>query len=139
MSLDRFLEAQCHVYDDALVELSGGRKQTHWMWFIFPQLSGLGHSPTARLYAIKNLSEAHAFLNHPILGARLRECSEVLFRIQGRSANDIFGSPDDMKLKSSMTLFASVAGKETLFTAVLAKYFHGEPDILTLDKVSSEL
>jgi uncharacterized protein (DUF1810 family) len=139
MSLDRFLEAQCHAYDDALAELRGGRKQSHWMWFVFPQISGLGHSPTARFYAIKDLSEAHAYLNHPILGARLRACSEALLGIQGRSANEIFGSPDDMKLKSSMTLFASVAGSESLFTAVLEKYFHGEMDRLTLDKVSSEL
>ncbi|MCF7821851.1 MAG: DUF1810 domain-containing protein [Mariprofundaceae bacterium] len=139
MSLDRFLEAHNHVYDDVLSELCSGRKRTHWMWFIFPQIAGLGRSSTAKFYAIKNLHEAHAYLNHPVLGSRLVECAETLLRIQGKSANDIFGHPDDMKLKSSMTLFASIAGDDSPFSAVLKRYFHGELDKLTLDELLPKL
>lgn len=136
MSLDRFLEAQRPVYDNVLAELGDGCKQTHWMWFIFPQIAGLGRSSLAQYYAINDLDEAHAYLTHPVLGDRLRECSEALLGIQGKTANEIFGSPDDMKLRSSMTLFASVAGDESLFAMVLERYFHGELDKLTLDKIS---
>jgi uncharacterized protein (DUF1810 family) len=130
-NLDRFVEAQDGTYDDALAELSTGRKRTHWMWFIFPQLAGLGSSPTARFYAIASLDEAKAYLAHPVLGPRLRECAQALLDIEGRSARDILGYPDDLKLRSSMTLFARAADDPALFQAVLNRYYDG-PDPLTL-------
>jgi uncharacterized protein (DUF1810 family) len=129
--LERFVEAQDGVYDDALAELSAGRKRTHWIWFIFPQIAGLGSSPTARLYAIASLDEARAYLAHPVLGPRLRECAQALLAIDGRSARDILGYPDDLKLRSSMTLFARAADDPGVFQAVLDRYFDG-PDPLTL-------
>ncbi len=125
-NLNRFLTAQESVYDRALAELKSGRKRTHWMWFIFPQIDGLGHSETARFYAIKNLEEARAYLRHPILGARLAECAEAVLAVEGRTAAEIFGYPDDLKLRSSMTLFASVSEPGSVFERVLAKYYHGE-------------
>ena len=107
--LGRFIGAQDSVYERVLAELRDGRKRTHWMWFVFPQIDGLGHTSTARHYAIKSLAEARAYLDHPVLGKRLRECAEVLLAVEGRSASAIFGYPDDLKLCSSMTLFARAA------------------------------
>ena len=118
---------------DVLAELRSGRKRTHWMWYIFPQIDGLGYSPTSKHYAIKSKEEAHQYLSHPILGRRLLECAEMVLTIKGRSASEIFGSPDDLKLKSSMTLFASVTNPESVFTRVLDKYFHGQRDSKTLN------
>lgn len=131
--LKRFIAAQEGVYDRVLAELISGRKRSHWMWFIFPQLEGLGHSPTSLHYAIKSLPEARSYLSHPLLGARLQECSEALLTVEGRSVSEIFGYPDDMKLKSSMTLFAAVAqDRHPVFIRVLEKYFRGEQDARTL-------
>jgi uncharacterized protein (DUF1810 family) len=130
--LHRFISAQDSVYDHVLAELRGGRKQTHWMWFVFPQIDGLGHSTTAIFYAIKRIEEAREYLNHPVLGARLAECVDAVLAVEGRSASQIFGHPDDLKLKSSMTLFGDVAGPHSVFMRVLDKYFHGERDSRTL-------
>ncbi|HEY7272408.1 MAG TPA: DUF1810 domain-containing protein [Actinoplanes sp.] len=131
--LDRFVDAQDGAYDDALAELTAGRKRTHWMWFIFPQIAGLGSSPTAQLYAIRSLDEARAYLAHPMLGPRLRECAQALLTVQGRSAREIFGYPDDLKLRSSMTLFARAADDPEPFQAVLDRYYDGpDPRTLTL-------
>ena len=131
MNLDRFVEAQAPVYDKALAELKAGRKQSHWMWFVFPQIAGLGHSPMAQHYAIQNLAEAQAYLAHPVLGASLRECTQAVLNVEHRTAHNIFGAPDDLKFRSSMTLFAHAAPDENLFRAALEKYFDGE-DPLTL-------
>ena len=131
MTLDRFVQAQDGVYDDALAELTAGRKRTHWMWFVFPQIAGLGSSPTAQRYAIRSLDEARAYLAHPVLGPRLRECAQALLAVPGRSAHEILGHPDDMKLRSSMTLFARAAEDPAPFQAVLDRYYDG-PDRLTL-------
>ena len=128
--LARYTAAQDPIFDIALAELKGGRKRTHWMWFVFPQVDGLGLSATSKRYAIKGRAEARAYLDHPMLGARLRECAETVLAIEGRSANEIFGSPDDMKLKSSMTLFAMVG--DDVFERVLDKFFQGKPDAATL-------
>lgn len=130
--LSRFISAQNEVYYRVLEELKNGAKRTHWMWYIFPQIDGLGHSPTAGYYAIKSLEEAREYLNHPVLGSRLVECAEVALAIEGRLASEIFGYPDELKLKSSMTLFASVADSGSIFARVLDKYFHGERDVRTL-------
>lgn len=129
--LGRFIQAQEGVYDTALEELKCGQKETHWMWFIFPQIAGLGFSSTSQHYAITSLEEARAYLQHPILGKRLIECSTALLILK-RSASDIFGYPDDLKLKSSMTLFERVAGTDAVFTQVLQQFFHGERDKKTL-------
>jgi uncharacterized protein (DUF1810 family) len=130
-NLDRFVEAQDGVYADALAELTAGRKRTHWMWFVFPQIAGLGSSPTAQRYAIASLDEARAYLAHPVLGPRLRDCARALLAVEGRSAREILGHPDDLKLRSSMTLFARAADDPALFQAVLDRYYDG-PDPLTL-------
>ena len=130
--LSRFTSAQAGVYDRAFAELQAGEKRSHWMWFIFPQLDGLGSSPTARRYAIKCMDEARHYLGHPVLGLRLVECAEAVFGVEGRSVSEIFGYPDDLKLKSSMTLFAAAAGSESAFDRVLDKYFDGEQDDKTL-------
>ena len=130
--LSRFVAAQDPIYPEALSEIRAGHKRTHWMWFVFPQAIGLGTSPTARHYAIRSMDEARAYLTHPILGHRLRECAESLLRVRGKSASEIFGDPDDMKLRSSMTLFASVAEKDSVFAKVLEQYFGGKPDPLTV-------
>ncbi len=130
--LNRFISAQHEVYNRVLKELKSGMKRTHWMWFVFPQIHGLGHSATAEYYAIKSIEEAQAYLNHPLLGPRLLECAEAVLAVEGRSASQIFGYPDDLKLKSSMTLFASVADSGSLFVRVLDKYFLGERDVRTL-------
>jgi uncharacterized protein (DUF1810 family) len=130
--LSRFLSAQEGIYQNVLVELRNGQKRTHWMWFIFPQISGLGHSETAKHYAIKSLEEARQYLAHPVLGARLLECAKTVFAIEGRTVSEIFGYPDDVKLRSCLTLFGSVAGPQSIFTKVLDKYFNGEKDGETL-------
>ncbi len=130
--LERFLSAQAASYYQALTELRGGRKRTHWMWFIFPQIAGLGHSSTSMHYALQSLEEARAYLHHPVLGLRLRECAEAVRAVEGRSASAIFGYPDDLKLRSCMTLFAAVAEPESVFSRVLDKYFQGKPDERTL-------
>jgi uncharacterized protein (DUF1810 family) len=130
--LNRFVQAQERDYERALAEVSAGRKRSHWMWYIFPQFDGLGFSATSRLYSIKSVSEAEAYLSHPILGPRLTECAEAALRVDGRSAYEIFGSPDDMKLKSCATLFAQVSPAGSVFDRLLSKYFHGERDDKTL-------
>lgn len=130
--LSRFLEAQEPVYERALAELRHGQKRSHWMWFIFPQIDGLGFSATTKYYAIKSLTEAQQYLDHPILGVRLLECAEAVLAVKGRSISEIFGYPDDLKLKSCMTLFASVPNAPAVFGQVLEKYFHGERDAKTL-------
>lgn len=133
--LNRFLSAQESVYERVLEELRRGRKQTHWMWYIFPQIDGLGYSSTSKYYSIKSLEEARQYLAHPVLGPRLLECSEVVLAIQGRSVSEIFGSPDDLKLKSSMTLFAKIAEPGSVFVGILNTFFHGEPDAKTLQLI----
>jgi uncharacterized protein (DUF1810 family) len=130
--LNRFVRAQDEIYNSVLEELKSGVKRSHWMWFVFPQIVGLGQSPTARYYAIKSLEEAREYLNHSILGARLSECAEAVLAIKGRSASQIFGYPDDLKLKSSMTLFATAESSNSIFVRVLDKYFQGERDARTL-------
>ena len=135
MSLERFVKAQDGVYPRALAELKAGRKQSHWMWFIFPQIAGLGHSAMAQMYAIASLDEARVYLAHPLLGTRLRECCEVVMAIEGKTAHQIFGSPDDLKFRSCLTLFAHAAPDEVLFRDLLEKYYNGEEDELTLQKL----
>ena len=130
--LSRFVHAQADDYDRALAEIRSGRKRTHWMWYIFPQLDGLAFSATSKRYAIKSAAEAAAYLAHPILGPRLRECTEAVLHIDGRSASAIFGSPDDLKLRSCATLFASVSPPGSVFDRLLAKYYGGERDAKTL-------
>ena len=131
--LDRFLQAQEPVMAAVRRELTEGRKRTHWMWFVFPQLRGLGRSATAQFYGIASLDEARAYLAHPVLGARLRECTGIVNRVEGRSAHEIFGSPDDMKLHSSVTLFSRVDPGDAVFREALAKYFGGVPDQPTVE------
>lgn len=133
--LQRFVDAQQSVYESVLRELRAGRKRSYWMWFIFPQIAGLGHSMMAHEFALSSLDEAAAYLAHPMLGLRLRECSALVAGIEGRSITEIFGSPDDMKFRSSMTLFALAAPEEPIFAACLQKYFGGEPDLQTLAKL----
>lgn len=130
--LARFVDAQREVYQQALAELRAGRKRTHWMWFVFPQMVGLGRSPTAQHYGIRSLAEAQAYLQHPLLGARLRQCARALLDLHGRSAEAIFGYPDVLKLRSSMTLFAAVADAGPEFAAVLERYYGGVRDARTL-------
>jgi uncharacterized protein (DUF1810 family) len=131
-NLTRFAEAQDPVFQRVRAELEGGLKKSHWMWFVFPQISGLGASPMAQKYAISSLEEAKAYLQHPILGARLRECVRLVNAVEGRSRHEIFGTPDDMKFQSSMTLFALADPDEPLFAAALQKYCGGEYDRRTL-------
>jgi uncharacterized protein (DUF1810 family) len=133
--LGRFVDAQAGVYARALTELEDGEKRSHWMWFIFPQIAGLGTSAMAQRYAIGSLDEARAYLAHPTLGERLRACTAAVNRVSGRSAHAIFGSPDDVKFRSSMTLFAAAAPEEPLFAEALAKYSGATPDPLTLAKL----
>jgi len=125
-NLNRFIEAQNLVYDAVLSELRQGKKRTHWMWFIFPQAAGLGRSSTSRRYAINSLGEARSYLKHPILGKRLVECTELLLGIEGKTAHDIFGFPDDLKLRSCMTLFAGVSGPGSVFERLIEIYFECE-------------
>lgn len=124
--LSRFVEAQDGVYARVLGELKDGRKRSHWMWFIFPQVQGLGRSTTSRRFAIQSPQEARAYLDHPILGRRLKECCEILLALEGRSAHEIFSSPDDLKLRSSMTLFAEISEPGNPFEQVLDHYFNGQ-------------
>ncbi len=132
-NLVRFTEAQDSVYSTVLSELQQGKKTTHWMWFIFPQLAGLGRSPTAEFYAIKSLEEAGQYCQHPLLGARIRECSTTVLCIKGRTIENVFGFPDYLKLKSCMTLFSSLPDPDPIFAAVLDRFFHGERDSRTLE------
>lgn len=137
--LERFLKAQEQDYAAALSEIKAGRKRTHWMWYIFPQSAGLGLSEASRFYGIKDLAEARAFLNHPILGERLREITGQLLALETSDANAVFGYPDDLKLKSSMTLFdAASASRDNVFGRVLEKFFGGIRDQKTLEIISSE-
>lgn len=135
-NLERFVKAQQDDYDNALAEVRNGRKRSHWMWYVFPQVEGLGFSGTSRFYAIKNLDEAGAYLHHPVLGPRLVEICRALLSLSNNNAGEIFGSPDDMKLRSSMTLFAAVEGTDEVFTLVLEKFFKGRKDDKTLRLLS---
>lgn len=132
-NLRRFVDAQEPVFSEALLELERGHKRTHWMWFVFPQLAGLGSSPMARHFGIHSLEEARAYLHHPLLGPRLRQCCEALLKVEGRSAHEILGSPDDLKFRSCLTLFELAAPGEPLFARCLEKYYGGGRDELTLD------
>ncbi|MCF7531246.1 DUF1810 domain-containing protein [Pseudomonas petrae] len=134
--LQRFVDAQASTHESALAELKSGRKQSHWMWFVFPQLAGLGHSDMARRYGISGRDEATAYLQHSVLGERLARCCEALLQWKDRSAMQIMGSPDDMKLRSSMTLFAAVAPDQAVFRDVLEAFFGGKPDSVTLSKLA---
>jgi uncharacterized protein (DUF1810 family) len=134
--LSRFVEAQEGDYEQAIAEIRSGRKHSHWMWYVFPQFEGLGFSSTSRKYAIKSLAEAKAYLNHPVLGPRLLECVEEALGIERRSAHDIFGSPDDMKLRSCATLFAHVSPAGSVFDRLLDKYFKGKADDKTFQLLS---
>ncbi|OBK64577.1 DUF1810 domain-containing protein [Mycobacterium sp. 1165178.9] len=134
--LNRFVDAQEPVYGDVIAELRAGRKRSHWMWFVFPQLRGLGGSAMAARFGIASLDEAEAYLRHELLGPRLRECSRLVAAVQGRSIGQILGSPDDLKLRSSMTLFARATEDNQDFIAVLDKYYGGDQDRLTLDRLT---
>jgi uncharacterized protein (DUF1810 family) len=131
VDLDRFVRAQATVYDEVLAELRAGRKTSHWMWFVFPQIAGLGRSETARHYAIASLDEARTYLAHPTLGPRLRECAALLLAVEGRTAEGILGSIDALKLRSSMTLFLRADPDEPLFRRVLDRFYDGAPDPAT--------
>ncbi len=133
--LQRFVTEQDPVYDEVCAELRAGRKRSHWMWFIFPQIRGLGHSAMAQRFAISSKEEAQAYLNHPVLGPRLRACTRLVTAVDGRTAHDIFGSPDDLKFHSSMTLFSCADPEDSVFVDALAKYFGGEGDALTLERL----
>ena len=130
--LQRFLDAQSSVYPRVLAELRRGQKQSHWMWFIFPQFAGLGHSAMAQRFAIASRGEAAAYLGHPILGHRLRECTALVNAVDGRTIREIFGTPDDLKFRSSMTLFGAVS-TDPEFAAAISKFYGGRPDQATLD------
>lgn len=134
--LERFVRAQAGEYDQALSELRDGKKRSHWMWYVFPQIEGLGHSPMSHRYSIKSAAEARAYLDHPALGPRLRECAAVVHGIVGRSALEILGSPDDLKLRSCATLFARVS-HDGVFEQLLQKFFNGQPDKETLRVLSA--
>ena len=136
VDLDRFLKAQEGSYERAFDELCAGKKQSHWMWFIFPQLRGLGHSRLAQLYGISSLAEAKSYLQHPVLGVRLRRCTEAVIAVSGRTLHQIFGSPDDLKFRSSMTLFALVSEGEPLFREALDKYCSGTLDPATINRAN---
>ena len=134
--LERFVAAQASNYEDALAELRGGKKRTHWMWYVFPQIEGLGGSAMAHRYSIKSEAEARAYLAHPILGPRLLDCASAVLETTGRTAHDIFGSPDDMKLHSSATLFATVSD-DPIYQQILDKYFAGKPDEKTIELLTA--
>ena len=133
--LSRYLKAQENTYTTALNEIKNGQKRTHWMWFIFPQINGLGNTEISKKYSIKTIEEAISYLNHPILGERLKEITGELLQLKGKSAFEIFGSPDDKKLKSGMTLFSVVSREPNLFLSVLENYFKGEKDERTLENL----
>lgn len=130
--LARFLDAQDGVYEQALAVVRAGRNRSHWIWFVFPQIDGLGFSSTARRFAIKSVAEAEAYLAHPVLGRRLREIAAAAVAVEGRSARDVFGSPDDLKLRSSPNLFARVSPPGSVFEQLLARFYDGRPDEQTL-------
>ncbi|MDJ0554390.1 MAG: DUF1810 domain-containing protein [Microcoleaceae cyanobacterium MO_207.B10] len=132
-NLSRFISAQDKIYETVLRELKNAKKQSHWMWYIFPQIDGLAKSTTSKYYAIKSIEEAQQYLNHPVLGKRLLECAEIVFGIEGKSISEIFGYPDDLKFKSSMTMFFHVAKPDSIFARIIDKYFQGERDIQTLN------
>jgi len=134
-NLQRFVDAQNPVFERVLSELGKGHKSTHWMWFIFPQIKGLGHSETARRYGIASRGEAEAYLDHQLLGPRLRQCTDLVNRVKGRSIEQIFGHPDCFKFRSCMTLFSIIAPDNEIFQDALRTYFNGEPDSLTIDKL----
>ncbi len=134
-NLQRFVTAQERVFDQVLAELRAGRKMSHWIWFIFPQIQGLGRSPISQGYAISGREEANAYLQHPLLGPRLKNCTQLVLQVEGGSALDILGSPDDMKFRSCMTLFAQVSPDDDIFQRALQKYFDGKPDRLTLERL----
>jgi len=136
-SLQRFVDSQSNVFDDVLKELKDGKKQSHWMWFVFPQLTALGRSATAKTYGIDSLEEAQAYLSHPILGERLINCSETVLGHSGRTAHEIFGSPDDLKFKSCMTLFREADPRIRTFDLALKMFFDGVPDHLTLNLLNA--
>jgi uncharacterized protein (DUF1810 family) len=131
-NLQRFVDAQAQVFEQVLSELRDGRKRSHWMWFIFPQIDGLGSSPMAERYAISGRKEAEAYLHHELLGPRLRQCTGLVNQVSGRTVEEIFGYPDNLKFRSSVTLFASAAPNEEAFRIALEKYFAGKPDSATL-------
>ncbi|MCJ7468413.1 MAG: DUF1810 domain-containing protein [Maribacter sp.] len=137
-NLDRFINAQEHSYDRALQEIKNGKKTSHWMWYIFPQLEGLGNSEFSKTYAIKNLEEARAYLAHPVLGPRLLEITQALLNLKEPSAQAVFGTPDDKKLRSCMTLFARVAPKDAPFSTVLQRFYMGLPCAYTLDLLKGD-
>ena len=137
--LSRFLQAQDTDYAQALSELRAGLKQSHWMWWIFPQLHGLAASPTSKYYSIKSVAEAKAYLDHPVLGPRLLECAEAVLQVEGRSAAEILGSPDDLKLRSCATLFACVSPQDSVFDRLLDKYYRRERDDRTLRLLGLEV
>jgi len=134
-NLERFVDAQIGVYDTALAELRAGHKRTHWMWFIFPQIEGLGHSAMAQRYAIRSADEAAAYLAHPVLGPRLRACAAAVASHHDRGVDEIFGHPDNLKFHSSMTLFADIAPDEAIFQTCLDQFFDGRPDPATLGRL----
>jgi len=134
--LIRFLEAQNQMYLTALSEVKKGNKKSHWMWFIFPQLKGLGTSETARYFGLNGISESTEYLKHPVLGRHLVEISQALLALEGKTANQIFGTPDDLKLRSCMTLFAAVEKTDPVFGLVLEQYFEGKPDEVTMEIIS---
>lgn len=135
-ALQRFVAAQDRMYDTVLAELRNGAKRSHWIWFVFPQLRGLGHSATATRFGISSLDEARAYLAHDVLGPRLRECARLVAHIDCRSADDIFGWPDNLKVRSSMTLFARATDDNAEFRAVLDKFYNGEDDPATVELLS---
>ncbi len=135
--LSRFVDAQAGDYEQALAEIRHGRKRSHWIWYIFPQIEGLGFSSMSRRYSIKSLDEARAYLDHPVLGPRLVECAEAALGVEGRSARDIFGSPDDLKLRSCATLFARVTPADSVFARLLDRFFEGKPDGKTLRQLEA--
>ncbi len=133
-AFQRFVDAQNPIYAQVCAELRAGKKRSHWMWFIFPQIQGLGYSAMAQRYAIASIAEAKGYLAHPLLGARLRECTALVNRVEGKSIEDVFGYPDDLKFHSSMTLFAEVDEPGSVFGQALEKYFAGERDAATLER-----
>ena len=136
--LQRFVVAQSGIYEQALAELRAGRKESHWMWFVFPQLAGLGRSPTSERFAVRSLAEADAYLRHPVLGPRLTESADALLAVPRRSAHEILGSPDDLKLQSSATLFSRVAPAGSVFHRLLDRFFAGVPDRKTLELLARD-
>jgi len=137
-NLNRFIDAQERDYQTALTEIRNGRKRSHWMWYIFPQVQGLGFTETSRFYAVKDLDEAEAYLQHPILGSRLIDICNALLGLESNNANQIFGSPDDLKLKSCMTLFAALSNTDPVFRLVLDKFFNGRKDQKTLQLIKRQ-